>query len=238
MKKRILSLMLALCMLVGMVPAAHASTLADPSEGLIPAETRLTRGVFFYALWKHCGSPEPTIENPFTDLKEWYFYYKACLWAVETGVTNGTSATTFDPNLNVSRAQVAAFLYRALADDDAQIPENTFTDLDTGVAIFDTAALWAHSVGLMAARNETTKFDPYATCYYGQIYWDGTAPDVDETDYWWGTTIEYADLGDNIDFTFDESTGELTLFGSGPLGGIDELDLPPGLLTRISSGLL
>ena len=227
MKKRTLSLLLVLCLVVTLFPIASATTPADPSDGLIPASTELTRGVFFYALWKHCGSPEPTIDNSFTDLKEWYFYYKACLWAVETGITTGTSTTTFSPNQSVYRAQVAAFLYRALADDDAQIPENTFTDLDTGIAIFDTSALWVHSMGLMSARHEHNQFAPYEPCYYGQIYWDGTAPAVD-TEYWYmGETIEYAVLGDNIDFAFDESTGELTLLGSGPLGGISEWHLPP-----------
>ena len=65
MKKRTLSLLLVLCLVVTLFPIASATTPADPSDGLIPASTELTRGVFFYALWKHCGSPEPTIDNSF-----------------------------------------------------------------------------------------------------------------------------------------------------------------------------
>lgn len=225
--KRLLSGLLVLCLLIGMVPLTVSASSSDPCDGFIPENTELTRGVFFYALWKHCGSPEPTIENPYTDLKEWYFYYKAVLWAVETGITTGTSLTTFDPDTGVARAQIAVFLYRALSSEDDPIPENIFTDLNVGPDIFFTAVMWAYSKGLMAPRVEPDKFDPYASGYYGQIYWAGTAPEVDTAPYWHGDTIQYPTLGKNIDFSFDENTGELTLFGSGPLGGNYDGKLSP-----------
>ena len=75
-----------------------------------------TRGQVVTFLWNAMGKPEPeSTANPFTDVKEGKFYYKAVLWAVENGVTNGTSDTTFSPNKTCTRGQVVTFLYNALA---------------------------------------------------------------------------------------------------------------------------
>ena len=51
--------------------------------------------------------------NPFADVKETDFFYKAVLWAVENGITNGITATDFGPTASCNRAQVVTFLYRA-----------------------------------------------------------------------------------------------------------------------------
>ena len=68
--------------------------------------------VFF--LWKAAGSPEPkTTVNPFTDVNPGHFFYKAVLWAVENGITSGTSPTTFSPTNPCNRAQVVTFLFAA-----------------------------------------------------------------------------------------------------------------------------
>ena len=68
-------------------------------------------------LWKACGSPEPTTtENPFTDVKEGKYYYKAVLWAVENGITGGTSADKFGVGKTCTRAQIVTFLYKALGE--------------------------------------------------------------------------------------------------------------------------
>jgi len=74
-----------------------------------------TRAQTVTFLWRAAGSPEPTgTENPFDDVKEDAYYYKAVLWAVENGITTGVSETAFDPDGTVTRAQTAAFLYRYL----------------------------------------------------------------------------------------------------------------------------
>ena len=73
-----------------------------------------TRYQVVFFLWKAAGSPEPTAaNNPFTDVKPSHFFYKAVLWAVENGITSGTSATTFSPTASCNRAQVVTFLYAA-----------------------------------------------------------------------------------------------------------------------------
>ena len=65
-------------------------------------------------LWRAKGQPEPTsTESPFVDVKPGDFYYKAVLWAVENGITNGVDATHFGPTSACNRAQVVTFLYRA-----------------------------------------------------------------------------------------------------------------------------
>ena len=64
-------------------------------------------------LWRTAGQPKPNGKsNPFTDVKADSYYYDAVLWAVEKGITGGTSATTFSPDSNCTRAQVVTFLYR------------------------------------------------------------------------------------------------------------------------------
>ena len=65
-------------------------------------------------LWRAQGSPEPSsTKNPFVDVKNTDFFYKAVLWAVEQGITNGLDATHFGPGTACNRAQVVTFLYRA-----------------------------------------------------------------------------------------------------------------------------
>ena len=68
-------------------------------------------------LWRAAGCPEPeSTENPFVDVPETEFYYKAVLWAVENGITNGMDATHFGPGQDCNRAQVVTFLYRFYND--------------------------------------------------------------------------------------------------------------------------
>ena len=65
-------------------------------------------------LWRAAGSPEPeTRAMPFADIPVGSYYYDAVLWAVENGITKGTSDTTFSPNMTCTRAQIVTFLYRA-----------------------------------------------------------------------------------------------------------------------------
>lgn len=74
-----------------------------------------TRGQIVTFLWRAAGCPEPiATSNPFTDVGEDAYYYKAVLWAVENGVTNGTNAegTTFSPDATCIRSEIVTFLYR------------------------------------------------------------------------------------------------------------------------------
>ena len=103
----------------------------------------LQRAAVVTMLWRAAGKPEPTTtHNPFTDVKEGAFYYKAVLWAVENGITNGTSATTFEPFGTTNRAQAITFLWRAEGKPEPTDTKNPFTDVKEG-AFYHKAVLWA-----------------------------------------------------------------------------------------------
>lgn len=75
-----------------------------------------SRGQAVTFLWRSEGSPEPASKvSPFTDVQPNSMYYKAILWAYESGIVSGTSKTTFSPNASCSRAEAVTFLYRKLA---------------------------------------------------------------------------------------------------------------------------
>ena len=95
--------------------------------------------------------------NPFTDVYESDYYYDAVLWAVENGVTNGTSATTFGPDVAVSRAQIVTFLWRAHGSPKAT-GANPFTDVSTSDYYYN-AVLWAVANGVTNGTSATT-FSP------------------------------------------------------------------------------
>ena len=98
---------------------------------------------------------EPT--SPFSDVATSAYYYDAVLWAVDNGITNGTTATTFSPNADVSRAQMVTFLWRAAGSPKAT-GVNPFTDVKSSDYYYD-AVLWAVANGVTNGTTETT-FSP------------------------------------------------------------------------------
>ena len=106
-----------------------------------------TRAQAVTFLWRAAGSPAPkSSAMPFTDVKAGSYYYDAVLWAVEQGITAGTSATTFAPDLNCSRAQIVTFLYRA-AGSPAVSGGAAFTDVASD-AYYAKAVKWAQANGI------------------------------------------------------------------------------------------
>ena len=72
-----------------------------------------TRGQVVTFLWRAAGSPEPTGDaSKFVDVKAGEYYEKAIAWAIEQGITKGTSDTTFSPDVICTRGQIVTFLYR------------------------------------------------------------------------------------------------------------------------------
>ena len=87
------------------------------SETTFDPDETCTRGQIVTFLWRREGKPAPTgANNPFADVKPSAYFGSAVLWAVEKGITNGTSETTFEPNEGCTRAQVVTFLFRAYRD--------------------------------------------------------------------------------------------------------------------------
>lgn len=118
-------------------------------------------------LWRAEGQPAPTTtENPFTDVEEGTYYYDAVLWAVENGITTGTSATTFAPEKTITRSQAVTFLWRNAGAPASEV-ENPFTDVAAD-AYFADAVLWAVESGVTTGTSETT-FSPDANCIRAQI---------------------------------------------------------------------
>ena len=78
-------------------------------------QNTVRRGQAVTFLWRAMGEPEPaTRSNPFNDVRESDYFYKAVLWAVENGITDGTSETTFSPTNPVTRGQMITFLWRTI----------------------------------------------------------------------------------------------------------------------------
>ena len=74
---------------------------------------KMTRAMLVTVLYRAAGEPTVAgITNKFTDNKQGQYYYNAVLWASNMGIVNGATATTFDPNGNITREQIAAILYR------------------------------------------------------------------------------------------------------------------------------
>lgn len=93
---------------------ALGSKITDGTNAItFSPDDNCTRAQVVTLLWRTAGQPKPSGKsNPFTDVKADSYYYDAVLWAVENGITGGTSATTFSPDSNCTRAQVVTFLYR------------------------------------------------------------------------------------------------------------------------------
>ena len=93
--------------------AAETGVTTGVGDGLFAPEWVCTRGQIVTFLWRASGSPAPkATELPFTDVAADAYYAQAVLWAVENGITNGTSETTFSPDQTCTRAQIVTFLYR------------------------------------------------------------------------------------------------------------------------------
>lgn len=127
-----------------------------------------TRGQIATFLWRAAGQPKPkSNRNPFNDVKEKDYYYKAVLWAVGEGITTGTSRTTFSPNAPCTRGQIATFLHRAAGSPTPQTSKNPFTDVKDRDYYYN-AVLWAVGEGITNGTSKTT-FAPSAPCTRAQI---------------------------------------------------------------------
>lgn len=108
----------------------------------------------------------PTGKNPFIDVPAGSYYEDAVVWAVEKGITSGTSAVTFDPNGICTRAQAVTFLWRA-AGSPAPKSMNSFADVPAD-AYYAKAVAWAVENGITSGTGGG-KFSPNATCTRAQI---------------------------------------------------------------------
>ena len=119
-----------------------------------------------------CGASDPDYVPPdpfrFDDVKdESQYYYEPVYWAVEQGITNGTSKTEFSPEKGCTRAQVVTFLWRAAGEPKPTATTCNFEDVKKGAYYYD-AVLWAVENNITNGTSKTT-FDPEKTCTRAQI---------------------------------------------------------------------
>ena len=146
--------------------AAETGVTTGVGDGLFAPEWVCTRGQIVTFLWRASGSPAPKeTELPFTDVAADAYYAQAVLWAVENGITNGTSETTFSPDQTCTRAHAVAFLYRMSGSPAAA--GSTFSDVAAD-AYYRAAVAWAVEKGITNGTSGTT-FSPDDTCTRGQI---------------------------------------------------------------------
>ena len=130
---------------------------------------------------RRCGE---TRANPFTDVPEGSFFYDPVIWAVENGITNGTTATTFGPGDNCMRAHVVTFLWRAMGCPEPERTDNPFVDVKPG-DFFYKPVLWAAENGITSGM-DATHFGPTSYCNRAQVvtflYRTMGSPDVGSAD--------------------------------------------------------
>lgn len=136
------------------------------SDTTFSPDVTCTRAQTVTFLWRAAGSPAPRSSvNPFTDVQPGAYYYEAVLWAVENGITKGTSDTTFSPDDTVTRGQTVTFQHRAASSPAAS--GGTFADVAAD-AYYAPAVQWAVANGITNGTSSTT-FSPDDPCTRGQI---------------------------------------------------------------------
>jgi len=190
---KVLAVLLSFAMVMGMLPVAVMASdmiFRDVAEdawyydavswavkngitsgvanGLFGPDNTCTRGQVVTFLWKAAGAPEPEgTATSFTDVSSDDYFYKSVLWAVENGVTGGTSPTTFSPSVPCTRAQVATFLYAAKGKPGFETTSSPFSDVKDG-AWFYEPVLWAVENGVTSGVGNGL-FGTNQTCTRSQI---------------------------------------------------------------------
>ena len=132
---------------------------------LFAPEQPCTRAQIVTFLWRAAGSPEPKTASSFTDVPANAYYAKAVAWAVENGITNGMTETTFAPDATCTRGQSVTFLYRALKGSASG--STNFTDVKSD-AFYADAINWAVANNVTNGTSNTT-FSPNADCTRAEI---------------------------------------------------------------------
>ncbi len=166
MTKKLTAIVLVLALVLGLMPASAAKNpFTDVTTGSyyydavmwayengittgtsateFSPEDHCTRGQVVTFLWRTMGKPEPSsTRNPFTDVKSSDYFYKPVLWAVEKGITTGTTSTTFSPSQECLESEVITFLWRTAGKPSADATgtkASGYKDSD----YFKTAVAWA-----------------------------------------------------------------------------------------------
>lgn len=147
--------------------AVKQNITTGKTETLFAPNENCTRAQMVTFLWRAYGEQNPSsAKNPFKDVSSDAYYYKAVLWAVEAGVTDGTSATTFSPDDTVTRGQTVTFMWRAELKPGTTAT-NPFSDVPSG-EYYSRAVLWAVAKEITTGTSDTT-FSPNDPCTRAHI---------------------------------------------------------------------
>lgn len=148
--------------------AANEGITGGTSATTFSPNAPCTRAQVVTFLHRMTASPEPAlITLPFTDVSSSDYFYKPVKWAFGSGITGGTSATTFSPDDNCTRAQVVTFLWRTAGQPKPKGKNNPFTDVKADSYYYD-AVLWAVENGITGGTSATT-FSPEDSCTRAQV---------------------------------------------------------------------
>ena len=138
---------------------------------------KTNRAMFVAVLWRLDGRPESAAANPFVDVKAGSYYEKAVIWAAANKIVAGTDAVHFNPNGNVTREQVAAFLYRYASAKDYDLSASAdlskFPDASKISNYAKDNLAWAVGAGLISgskdAASGTVYLDPKGNATRAQV---------------------------------------------------------------------
>ena len=147
--------------------AVNKKVTSGKTETTFAPNDSCTRAQAVTFLWRAAGSPEPKgTAAGMTDVVSGSYYEKAVAWAIENGITTGTTATTFSPDATCTRGQSVTFLHRALKGT-APTTVNGFTDVAAD-AFYADAVAWAVESGVTNGTTDST-FSPNNGCTRAQI---------------------------------------------------------------------
>lgn len=150
----------------------HITDGMNPNAAEFVPEGLCTRAQVVTFLWRAAGRPEPkSTTNPFVDVKDTEhtnWYYKAVLWAVENGITTGTDATHFSPEVVCNRAMVATFIWRSNGKPAPASTASSFSDVKDSKEYYYHAVLWATENSVINGMGDGT-FAPMADCQRAHV---------------------------------------------------------------------
>lgn len=145
--------------------ASEKNVTGGIGNNLFAPDLPCTRAQIVTFLWNAMGKPEPKTMSSFTDVPADAYYAKAVAWAVEQGITSGTSATTFGPDDTCTRAQAMTFLYRV--KDATAVGTATFADVPAD-AYYAKPVAWAVENNITSGIGDN-QFGPDYECTRAQI---------------------------------------------------------------------
>ena len=142
------------------------------ADDAFDVDGNLTRAQLVTILYRIAGEPESTATNPFADVADGQWYTNAVIWAAENGIVKGVNTTTFAPNDQITREQIATILFRYAKAEKVEGKLAGFPDAEKVSDYAADAMAWAVEQGLINGISESdgkTYLAPQETATRAQI---------------------------------------------------------------------